>query len=276
MTISVVKADGTRQLFEREKVVRTCVRMGATLETAERIADKIETKMHDGMETRKILKMIFNELSKYKPVARYGFDLRKALSLMYPKPDFERFVQILLGEQGYAVTPNQIVRGKCGEHEVDAIARKNGVTYIVEVKHHFNYHTPTGLDVGRIARAIIEDAQEGFELGLSKLKIDRALIVCNTKLSEHARNYAECRGIQHIGWSYPLNNDLQVAIEENKLYPVSCLRDLNSAIRNRLSFAGIILLKQLVSENPEKISITLGISKESAKLIIDRANAVLF
>ena len=263
-------------MFDREKVVKTCFRMGATIETAEKIADEIEVRVYDGMETRKILQLIFKELAKYRPSARYGFDLRKALSLMNPKPDFERFAQILLGEQGYAVTPNQIVRGKCGEHEVDGIARKNGATYIVEAKHHFSYHTPTGLDVGRIARAIIEDAQEGFEFRLTKLKIDGAIIVCNTKLSEHARSYGECRGILHIGWNYPLKNDLQTIIEEKKLYPLTSLRDLNVPTRDKLSSAGIILVKQLISENPEKISVATGISREYLRLLIDRANAVFF
>src|SRR4030066_1054250 len=146
--------------------------------------------------------------------------------------------------------------------KLTALLEKNGATYIVEAKHHFSYHTPTGLDVGRIARAIIEDAQEGFELGLTKLKIDGAIIVCNTKLSEHARNYGECRGILHIGWNYPLNSDLQITIEEKKLYPLTSLRDLNAPTRDKLSSAGIILLKQLISENPEKISVATGISRE--------------
>ena len=160
--------------------------------------------------------------------------------------------------------------------KLTALLEKNGATYIVEAKHHFSYHTPTGLDVGRIARAIIEDAQEGFELGLTKLKIDGAIIVCNTKLSEHARNYGECRGILHIGWNYPLKNDLQTIIEEKKLYPLTSLRDLNVPTRDKLSSAGIILVKQLISENPEKISVATGISREYLRSLIDRANAMFF
>ena len=248
--------------------------MGATREIAEKIADKIEIEAYDGIETGKILKMIFRELSRYRPTVNHIVDLHKALSLMKSKPDFELFVQTLLSEHGYNVTPNQIIRGKCGEHEVDGIARRNGITYIVEAKHHFNYHTPTGLDVSRIARAIIEDVTEGFELGLTNWKIDKALIVCNTKLSEHARSYAECRGIQHIGWGYPSNEDLRAMIEEKKLYPVTYLRELNELSRDRLVSAGIILLKQLVSE-PEKISMKTGINNGALKIIVDRANAML-
>jgi len=275
LAVFVTKVDGTKKLFDREKVVRTCLRMGANRKIAEAIAEKIETNIYDGIETKKILKTIFRRLSRYKLAVKHQIDLRKALSLMKPKPDFERFIQILLSEHGYEVTPNQIIRGKCVEHEVDAVARKNGETYIVEVKHHFNYHTSTGLDVSRIARAVFEDVTEGFELGLNNLKIDKVMIVCNTKLSGHAKRYAKCRGIHHIGWSSPPNHDLQTMIEEKKLYPMTYLKVSNIPTMKKLASAGIILLKQLTEKNPEKIRRETGIPKETLKLIIEKARAIL-
>ena len=275
MPVLVMKVDGTKQLFDREKVVRTCLRMGATREVAEAVAEKIETKVYDGIETRRILQMIFRELGRYKPEVKYQIDLRRALSLMEPKPDFERFVQILLGENGYEVTPNQIIRGRCVEHEVDAIARKDGETYIVEVKHHYNYHTPTGLDVSRIARAVLEDLIEGFELGLNTLKIDKAMIVCNTKLSEHAKRYAECRGIHHIGWNSPPDQDLRSMIERKRLYPITCLRGLKKDVREKLASAGIILLKELTKKKPEELRRETNLPRETTENLIEKAKAIL-
>jgi hypothetical protein len=249
--------------------------MGATLAVAESIAEEIETRIYDGVETKKILQMIFKHLRKHKPSTRHQIDLRKALSLLNPAPDFERFIQILLSEHGYEVTPNQIVRGRCVEHEVDAIARKNGKTCIVEVKHHYKYHTPTSLDVSRIARAIFEDVTEGHELGLNNLKIDYAMIVCNTKLSEHAKRYADCRGIRHIGWSSPPNHDLQTMIEEKKLYPITFLKGLNAETRNKLVHNGVILLKQLAEKTPKELRRQTGISKEKLGSIVGKARTIL-
>ncbi len=275
VSVFVAKADGTKQLFDREKVVRTCLRMGATREVAKAVTDKIEMKIYNGIQTRKILQMIFAQLSKHKPAVRHQIDLRKALSLMKPKPDFESFIQILLKEHGYEVVPNQIIRGKCVEHEVDAVARKNGETYIVEVKHHYNYHTPTGLDVSRIARAIFEDVAEGFRLGLNALNVSKAVIVCNTKFSQHAKRYAECRGIHNIGWSSPPDRSLQILIEEKKLYPVTYLKGLNTMAREKLVSAGIILLKQLTTKNPERLRKETGIPKETLVSAIKKARAIL-
>ncbi len=275
MAIFVTKADGTKELFDREKVVRTCLRMGATGQVAETIAEKIEMNLYDGIETRKILQMIFRQLSRHEPAVKHLIDLRKALSLMKSKPDFEFFIQTLLSEHGYEVTPNQIVNGKCVEHEVDAIARKDGLTYIVEVKHHFSYHVLTGLDVSRIARAVFEDVTEGFKLGLNTLKIDKAMIVCNTKFSEHAKRYAECRGIKHIGWSSPPDYNLQIMIAEKKLYPITYLKGLTITTTERLSQAGIILLKQLTTKNPRELRRETRLPKETLDVIIRRARVIV-
>jgi hypothetical protein len=38
----VTKADGTKQLFNREKIVNTCIRIGASRELADKIVEKIE------------------------------------------------------------------------------------------------------------------------------------------------------------------------------------------------------------------------------------------
>ena len=275
MTVYVTKFDGTRQPFDKNKIVRTCLRMGATRDVAESIAEEIETRIYDGIETKKILQMIFKRLRKHKPAIRHQIDLRKALSLLNPAPDFERFIQLLLSEHNYEVTPNQVVKGRCVEHEVDAIARKNGKTCIVEVKHHHKYHTPTSLDVSRISRAVFEDVTEGYELGLNNLKIDYALIVCNTKLSEHAKRYADCRGISHIGWSSPPNHDLQTMIEEKKLYPITFLKGLNAKTRNKLVHNGVILLKQLTEKTPKELRRQTGISKEKLGSIVDKTRTIL-
>ena len=275
MSVFVTKFDGTKQPFDKKKIMRTIQRMGATQAVAESIVDEIETRLYDGIHTKKILQMIFRRLKKHKPVIKYQIDLRRALSLINPAPDFELFIQLLLREHGYKVTKNQIIRGKCVEHEIDAIATKNNKTCIVEVKHHYKYHTPTSLDVSRISRAVFEDITEGHELGLNNLKIDYAMIVCNTKLSEHAKRYADCRGIKHIGWSSPKKCDLQTMIEEKKLYPLTFLKGLNANTRTRLASNGIITLKQLTEQTPTALRHQTGISKEKFESILDKAKAIL-
>jgi len=274
MAIFVTKANGTRESFDRAKLVRTCRRMGATEEIAHHIAISIEARLFDGIETKKILSMIFVLMRKHKPILKHMIDLRKSLSLLRSKPDFELFIQLLLKEYGYDVVPNLIIRGKCVEHEVDALASKEGKTMIVEVKHHFDYHTPTGLDEARIARAVFEDATEGHEIGSNDLGIDEVMIVSNTKLSGHAERYVNCRNIKHVGWSHPPKSDLQNLIEDKKLYPITILRGLRSPVRDKLVSAGIVMIKQLTEIDPNELRGRARISKNDSESIINKAKII--
>jgi hypothetical protein len=271
MNIFVTKVDGSKQLFNREKVVRTCLKMGADKQIAEEIANMIEERLYNGIPTNKILEMMFQLLRKHQPEIQHLHDLRKGLSLMNSRPEFERFIQILLYENGFEVTPNQIIRGKCVEHEVDAIVSRDDTTYYVEAKHHFNYHTPTGLDESRIARAVLEDVNDGYKLGLNNSKIDNAMIITNTRFSKHAKRYGQCREILQIGWSSPPNRGLQDLIEEKQLHPISCLTYLKKTTREKLVSEGIILIKQLVKRNPEKMARKIGLSKKTIKNIVENA-----
>ena len=264
------KADGSLQQFDAAKVVKTCLRLGASRRTAEKIALEIEKQIHDGMRTRDILQMIYSKLRLYKPEISHLTDLRKALSLISPR-DFEVYIQQLLREHGYSVTPNQIVQGKCIDHEVDAIASKGNQVYLVEIKHHVNYHSPTGLDESRIARAVFEDITDGYQKGTNSLQINRTMIVTNTKFSDHSLQYSKCRGIDQIGWSYPVNNGLQDLIEEKQFHPLTCLKELDEDLYSALISNDIIAMKQVINTSPSELAWRTGRSKQSMDKLIHRA-----
>ena len=133
----------------------------------------------------------------------------------------------------------------------------------------------TGLDVSCIARAVFEDVTEGFKSGLNRLKIDKAMIVCNTKFSEHAKLYVKCRGIEHIGWSLPLDHNLQTMIAEKKLYSLTCLKGLTITTTKRLSQAGIILLKQLTDKNPQQLGRETRLPKGTLDAVMKRARMII-
>jgi hypothetical protein len=270
LQIFVTKANGSKQLYNKEKVVKTSLRLGASRDEADRIASKIESKLYDGIPTRRILQLIFVLLRKPKPSVGHIFDLRRGISLMESKPEFEMFIRILLANSGYTVTPNTILRGLCGEHEADALASKDDLTYFVEVKHHSSYHSLTGLDESRIARAIVEDVTEGYIRGVSEIKIDGAMIVTNTRYSKHAINYGRCRDIIMMGWASP-ENGLRELIEANKLYPLSCLRGISKHVRLRLVDEGIVLIKQLMEQDVGYLERKLGLTRQAVSSIMEKA-----
>ncbi len=271
LVTSVTKADGSKQAYSSEKVVQTAMRLGATQKEANQIVAQIETQLYDGIPTRKILQMIFQYTRKPKPAVRHLFDLRRGISLMEPKPEFEMFIRALLSHSGFEVQPNTILRGLCGAHEVDALASKDGVTYLVEVKHHVNYHALTGLDESRIARAVIEDMTDGYIRGVTDVKVDQAMIVTNTKYSDRAIMYGGCRGILQVGWASPDGFGVRDIVMRHRLYPLSCLRGVSQSTRLRLVNAGIVLIKQLLEQDPNYLERKLDLPKETVATLLEKA-----
>ena len=273
LDVLVTKANGYKQPFDKNKVVQTCLRMGASPQVANQVASMVERRLYEGISTREILQLTFRFMRKYKPAVKYLLDLRRGLSMMEPKPEFETYIQALLANSGYEVKPNHILRGKCGEHEVDAIAKKDALTYFVEIKHHYSYHALTGLDESRIAQAILEDVNDGYMLGVTDLKFDRAMIVTNTRYSDHAIQYGTCKNILQIGWSSPHTLGLRDMVQNSTLYPLSCLRGINYETRMRLVKTGIVLIKQLLDADGAELARKAGLPKEVAFEIIGKAKA---
>jgi Holliday junction resolvase-like predicted endonuclease len=271
----VTKFDGRKQEFRKEKVVRTCLRMRATRKQAYAIAEKIESKLYEGITTKEILKMIFRYIKDYRPEVRHEIDLREAISLLRPKPDFEVFVQLLLKAVGYDVDPNQLLRGRCVEHEIDAVAKKGDETILVEVKHHYNHHTYTGMDVCMVARSRLEDLNDGFKLGYNKINFNKIMIVCNTKFSGHALRYSKCKGITNIGWKAPVKHGLEQMVEEKKLYPITFLKDLDRESERKLGYSGVVLLKQLVETDIDKLCKMTRISRKKLSNLVEKAKKIL-
>src|SRR5438445_6523142 len=169
----VIKADGRKEEFSRQKILRTCLKMHAQPKVAEEIASRIQKEAFDGIKTKQILDKVFLYLKNHKPELEHGIDLKEAISKLKSKPDFEHFVADLLREYGYKVLLNQIVWGKCIEHEVDNIAMKGNETLFVEVKHHEQYHSFTGLDVFLENKAAYDDLKEGYSEGNDKYNFTR-------------------------------------------------------------------------------------------------------
>lgn len=272
--VFVTKFDGRKQPFDKSKVINTCLRLRASLEQAQAVANKIEKEIYDGMPTKKILKMIFTYLKDFKPEVKHRIDLREAISRLRPKPDFEIFVALLLKEYGYSVQTNQLVPGECVTHEVDAIAIRGTETFFVEVKHHFQPHTYTGVDVMLETQARLEDLREGFKLKRHGYNFSKALVICNTKFSEHALIYAECKGIDYIGWKAPADAGLEDMVEEKKLYPITLLKNLDFETEQKLGDAGIVTIKQLLEQDVDELQRKTGISKKKLKLIIRNAREI--
>jgi hypothetical protein len=273
--VYVKKFDGSRQQFDKNRIIHTCLRNGASQESAQKIADRIENDIYEGIRTEEILGLVWKYLGDHHPVSRMRVDLRLALSLLRPKPDFEEYTSLVLKHLGFVVQSNQILRGRCIEHEIDAIARKADKITYVEVKHHNRAHTYTPLEVPMKVWATLQDIGEGRKLGYHNINFTNALIVCNTKFTDHARAYANCVGIDHIGWKSPVSNGLEDIIERGGLYPVTLLKGVDRRLQRVLIENGILLLRQLIEEDADRLTSRRVISVNQLSSLKDKTRNIL-
>ena len=273
--VNVMKADGTVAPFDPEKVVRTCKRMRLSKQECDQVLDEIEGKLYEGIPTKKVIHMIIEIGKRHRPHFAKIIDLREALGIMKPAPDFEQYVAMIFESMGYKTITNKIIRGGCIEHEIDVIAIKGSETVYVEVKHHNQFHTFTGVDVVLQMQSTLQDLQEGYIQKKHKYNFTKATIVCNTRVSAHAQSYSLCKDMGVLSWGYPKHNGIEAVIHYNFLYPVTVLRQISKEASLGLSENRIFTLKQLVSCDRKELLKNSNISEKELESLIHDANSVL-
>jgi Holliday junction resolvase len=267
----IVKASGETEKFDSEKIKRTCMKAGASEELANKIAKEVENKSYDGISTKEILHIALSLLKKEKPMVAARYDLKGAIFRLGPAGfTFEHLVAEIFKEYEYGTKVHTIIRGGCVSHEIDIIATKENNNYMVECKYHNIPGVYTGLREALYTYARFLDLQDGFKSGLCR-KFNQPWLVCNTKFSEDAVQYANCKDMRLIGWNYPANQGLEYMIEKNKLYPITMLRKLDGESLEKLANANLLLIKDLVRINIKEISEITKIPKNKLKILSDEA-----
>lgn len=277
LAVRVVKSNGQVEDFRPEKIFRTLRRAGANKKLAEEIVKKVEATIYDGITTKEILKLVKDMISEQQPSVAMRYDLKSAIIRLGPAGfAFENFVAELLKHYGYQTELRSIVRGRCVQHEVDVIAEKTDGDFIramIECKFHNLPGASVGLKDVLYTYARFLDLNEAAEQGRGKW-FDEVWLVSNTKASSDATRYAECRGMKLICWRYPRGCGLEKMIERMALYPVTVLRSVDKITLEKLSSAGVILVKQLVALKPAQLA-RMGLGKKRLSALVSEAEQLL-
>jgi Holliday junction resolvase len=270
----VIKASGETEKFDSNKIKRTCMKAGASEELADRIAREVEKKSYDEISTKEILHITLSLLKKEKPIVATRYDLKGAIFRLGPAGfTFEHLVAEIFKEYGFDTKVHSIIRGKCVSHEVDVITTKNNDNYMVECKYHNIPGIYTGLREVLYTYARFLDLQDGFKNGFCR-KFNQPWLVCNTKFSEDAVQYANCKDMRLIGWNYPENQGLEYLIEKNKLYPITMLRKLDAESQEKMANVNLLLVKDLIRINIKELSEITKITKNKLKILSDEAREI--
>jgi len=266
----VIKGNGEKVQFDREKLKQALSFSGAGTEEQERIVSMVESRIYDGISTKQIYKLAFDLLKKesHKIAGRYR--LKNAIMEMGPTGfPFEVFVGKIFETMGYEVETGLIVQGKCIQHEVDVIASKPGEMLMVECKFHMDNTTKSGVQVPLYIQSRFLDVKAAWEEQYGKDLRYRGGVVTNTRFSDDAIQYGKCAGLLMISWDYPLDTGLKYWIDKTGLQPVTSLISLAKKEKQLLLEKGIVLCNQL-EENKELLK-EMGITDFQVRKILNEA-----
>ncbi|MDQ2933143.1 MAG: ATP cone domain-containing protein [bacterium] len=274
--ITITKSDGTRQLFEQDKLVRSLKRVGASDRAIEEVVDQVEKGMKDGMTTNEIYGFAFSLLRKNSVHVAVKYSIRRALAELGPDGfPFEKFVARVFNEWGYEAVTDQQVMGVCIPHEMDVVAWKGDTLAMVEAKFHNELVLKSDVKVALYIKARFDDIQGNvFEYGGVKRSLKERWLFTNTKFTDQAVKYGACNNLNLIGWNYPVGKNLHTIIEEHKLHPVTCITSLTHQQKMDLVGRNIIVCADVI-KNP-KILNDIGVrSEDEVQKIIEEAKLIL-
>ena len=140
ISVEIIKSSGKRVQFSIEKLKDSLRRSGANEKTVHEIVDSVIDELYPSITTKEIYKRAFKLLKKSKPLYASKYKLKRAIFELGPTGfPFEKFIGAILKYSGYKVKVGKIINGKCVNHEVDIIAKKNGEHIIGECKFHGEY-----------------------------------------------------------------------------------------------------------------------------------------
>jgi Holliday junction resolvase-like predicted endonuclease len=240
--VLIKKKSGDKEQFSKDKLKYSLMYAGASKELAAQISDEIYGKCFAGMSTRKIYSLAFAKLKKISRSLASHYSIRKALLELGPDGyHFEKFIASLFESKGYKVEVNQTKKGRCVNHEVDVIARKNGDVHYCECKFHNRSGIKNDLKVALYVKARADDLKENPDNKLTKF-----WLISNTKFSKDAIEYSECSKLRLLGPTYPKDSSLLVWIKETRNHPVTCLTTLKKMDLKKVLKQGIVNIDEMV------------------------------
>lgn len=270
----VVKADGSKQPFDRTKIERSLLQSKASPETVGKVIDHLMSEMKSGTTTSELYKHAFFLLHKFQKNAAITYSLRRAVMDLGPTGfPFEKYIARIFQERGYTTQTGQIVKGGCVEHEVDVVAWNDAKLIMVEAKFHNQLGIKTDLKVALYVKARFDDLKENTFFYGKRRSVDESWLITNTKFTSAAIEYGMCKGLTMIGWNFPAKGNLQQMIEDGNLHPITSLASLSRGQAAQLISEGVVLCKELVGHH--ELLKRIGISPEGIENVMQEINTLL-
>lgn len=255
--IRVIKRDGSEVVFDDARVIRSMERSGVPKELHDRVLEHIKERIQtdNTITTDEIFYHIREFLVGKDKKSALRFNLRQALFELGPTGfPFEQYLARIFRDQGYTAEVDLQLRGECVGHEIDLLLTKDNRREIVEAKFHNQTFGKTDVQVILYTYARFLDVAKTNN-------IEGVWVATNTKLSQDAITYAQCKNVKVLAWNYPEEANLQDFVERPKMYPVTIMTDLTTEEKRRLIDNDIVLASDLIKIPEEDLVVKYLIDK---------------
>lgn len=273
----VTKRTGTIEGFDQKKLFNSIINAGGNENLARQVTEIVaESIRADQTNTDRIFSITRRYLMEADPGIAALYALDRGLSLLGPAGFiFEQYVAALFREMNYDVDTNLYAKGEAVEHEVDVVARKGNMTFIVEAKYRNDFHIKTHIDQVMYADARLEDVRRRA-LADGDTREYYMWVITNTRFTDHSESYVTKRDLQLMGWDYPRFINLKKIAHEKKLYPVTVLPSVTKSFLKQCAQKQMILAKDIYPMNVEEIQKEFDISAQTAKKIEQEVLQLMF
>lgn len=247
MGIKIKKYSGELIDFDVEKLKYSLSRSGASEIEIEEVLDKMQPQIHDGMTTKTIYQLAFNQLKKVSGTLAARYSLKRALLDLGPAGFyFEQWVAKFLQNYGYETLNNEIVQGEAVTHEADVIAKRGKDLFWIECKFKNTISSKITVTTPMYLLSRIKDISvRSYNFFGKEEKITQGWLITNVYLTSDAVAFGEYYGIKMLSWDYPINRSIKHLVDQKALYPITCLTSLSKREKEYLLSKGYILVKDL-------------------------------
>lgn len=274
--VQITKASGERSHYDRDKLIQSLHRSGASDSSIETVVNDVESGLVDGMSTHKIYRRAFQLLKKINVVAASQYKLKSAVMELGPSGyPFEQFVGALFRATGWSTKVGTIMPGMCVTHEVDVFAKKAGLIRFTECK--FRNVAGSKVDVkvpmyvnSRVRDLIARYGKDHLDEGVVGYQ---GWVVTNSKFTADAERYGECEGMHLLAWDYPLGQGLLDMIRSTGLLPITVLHSLSKKQKEAILSKNSVICRDLFERN--EILDELGIEMPVRNRVMEELRGIL-
>ncbi len=269
MPFLIRKTSGIKEPFNIKKFRASLKKAGADLTLINTVVSNI--KKLQPRSTKKLHEITIQLLQNLKPSIAARYNLKRALMELGPAGfPFEQFVGHMFEAQGYKVAVGQTVAGKCVDHEIDVIAKKNDKHYMIECKFHNRSGLKSNIKVTLYIRARFDDIRAAWEQDPKHgHSFHQGWVVTNTHFTSEAIKYGTCMNMKLLGWKYPKDKGIAQLVDMLGLHPITALTSLNRSQKRTFIKEGFVLCRD--AEKHREMFKRLGFSKHKIKKLIEEA-----